>query len=151
MAGKRGGGPWYGNFKERHRFEGEALRIHDDLRASQEHNRKLAGRVYRVTVDVPQYGKRTVEIRFPAHHARHPTIFVDGPTESPHRFGDNSLCIWWNRDEPEQRWVFEDGLAELIGHVIVHLFKEAWWRETGEWLGEEAPHASLERDPERTS
>jgi hypothetical protein len=22
----------------------------------------------------------------------------------------------------------------------VHLFKEAYWRETGEWLGPEAPH-----------
>jgi hypothetical protein len=41
--------------------------------------------------------------------------------------------------------VFEDGLLMLINLIQAHLFKEAWWRETGgreggEWLGPEAPH-----------
>ena len=33
-----------------------------------------------------------------------------------------------------------DGLLTLIEMAPVHLFKEAWYRETGEWLGEEVSH-----------
>jgi hypothetical protein len=25
--------------------------------------------------------------------------------------------------------------------IAEHLFKEAWWRERGEWIGEEYPHS----------
>jgi hypothetical protein len=38
--------------------------------------------------------------------------------------------------------VWEDGLVALVDLVRVHLFQEAWYRETGEWLGREAPHAA---------
>lgn len=48
--------------------------------------------------------------------------------------------MWDQRDSPDQRWLFDDGLVALIGYVIAHLFREAWWRETGKWLGPEAPH-----------
>jgi len=30
--------------------------------------------------------------------------------------------------------------------VAAHLFEEAYWRETGEWLGDEAPHPPDEDD-----
>jgi hypothetical protein len=33
-----------------------------------------------------------------------------------------------------------DGLLSLFEMTRVHLFKEAYWRETGEWLGEEVGH-----------
>ena len=33
-----------------------------------------------------------------------------------------------------------DGLVALFGMAQHHLFKESWWRATGEWLGDEAPH-----------
>ena len=46
----------------------------------------------------------------------------------------------------EHRWVFEDGLLALMGLVMAHLFKEAWWRETGEWLGEEVPHEARSKE-----
>jgi len=146
MAGKRSGGPWYGNFRDRLLFEGETFQVFKDIQVVQEHNRKLAGRVYRLTVEVPEYGNRRIEIRFAG--TRHPVIFSDGPTDSPHRFRDDSLCIWWGRDDPQRKWVFADGLLELIGLTIIHLFKEAWWRETGEWLGEEAPHGTGPKDRE---
>jgi hypothetical protein len=68
------------------------------------------------------------------------TITADGPTDSPHRYCDGSLCVWYPRDDVERKWVGGDGLNELIAHVAIHLFKEAYWRETGEWLGPEAPH-----------
>jgi hypothetical protein len=31
--------------------------------------------------------------------------------------------------------VIEDGLLVLLGLIGLHLFREAWWRETGEWPG----------------
>jgi hypothetical protein len=33
-----------------------------------------------------------------------------------------------------------DGLLTLIEMTRVHLFKEAYYRETGQWLGEEVSH-----------
>jgi hypothetical protein len=48
--------------------------------------------------------------------------------------------MWHPHDPPEKRWTPEDGLLQLVLHIHVHLFKEAWWRETGEWLGNQAPH-----------
>src|SRR2546422_7956217 len=30
-----------------------------------------------------------------------------------------------------------------------HLFREAWWRETDEWLGPEAPHAPAPKERTR--
>ena len=88
---------------------------------------------------MPSYGARKVHIRF-SGMSDVPSVFVDGPRDSPHRYSDGSLCMWYPRDPVDRRWVFEDGLLDLIGLVIAHLFREAWWRETGEWLGEEVPH-----------
>src|SRR5207237_15432 len=73
--------------------------------------------------------------------SRVPKVFVNGPAESPHRYGDGSLCMWYPPDPPEQKWVHSDGLLVLLNYIQAHLFREAWWRETGEWLGPEAPHA----------
>ena len=36
-----------------------------------------------------------------------------------------------------------DGLLALLDIVQTHLFKEAWFRMTGEWLGAEVPHSPL--------
>ena len=47
--------------------------------------------------------------------ARTPKVFVDGPKESPHRYSDGSLCMWYPQDPPEQKWVFDDGLLALLG------------------------------------
>lgn len=98
-----------------------------------------SARVYRVRMGVPYYEPRNVEIRF-VGGARVPRITVDGPG-SPHRYNQNGwLCIWHPRAPVEEKWVFEDGLLALLNLIQAHLFKEAWWRETGEWLGPEAPH-----------
>jgi hypothetical protein len=89
-------------------------------------------------MDVPYYAARQVEIRF-ENWLRTPKVFVDGPG-SPHRYDDGSLCMWYPWDPPEQRWAFSDGLLVLLNYIQAHLFREAWWREKGEWLGPEAPH-----------
>ena len=52
--------------------------------------------------------------------------------------------MWYHGDPPENQWVFEDGLAALLGYIITHLFREEWFRETGEWLGPEFTHSTAE-------
>ncbi|MFN3241108.1 MAG: hypothetical protein ACE37K_06290 [Planctomycetota bacterium] len=75
-----------------------------------------------------------------------PRVFVDGKKEeSPHRYEDATLCMWHPKDPPEKRWTRSDGLLHLLGHIEAHLFKEEWWRESGEWLGAEAHHNGAER------
>jgi len=48
--------------------------------------------------------------------------------------------MWHPDDPPELKWVPGRGLADLIEMVRRHLFREAYWRETGVWLGPEAHH-----------
>ena len=62
---------------------------------------------------------------------------------------NNSLCMWFPEDPIDCRWVFEDGLLNLIGLAMAHLFREAWWRETGEWAGEEVGHGLEARNDSR--
>ena len=61
-----------------------------------------------------------------------------------HTYGGNRLCMWYPSDPDEKQWQYEDGLTRLVDTAVVHLFKELWWREHGEWLGDEAPHVTLE-------
>ncbi len=48
--------------------------------------------------------------------------------------------MWDPKDPPDKRWVFHDGLLELVGHITAHLIREGWWREYGVWMGPEASH-----------
>lgn len=71
-------------------------------------------------------------------------MVADGPDDSPHRYRPegrrSKLCIWHPSDETDRIWVPHDGLLSLFGMAAVHLFKEAWWREHGVWIGDEYPH-----------
>jgi hypothetical protein len=99
--------------------------------------------MFSATVHVPYYEARRVRIEFRSLLPSSPKIFADGPTESPHRYrheGDRNLCLWYPSDGPDRRWQPDDGLLQLLGLIEAHLFKEAYWRETGEWLGDEGPH-----------
>jgi hypothetical protein len=144
--------PWVENFALRLRFEVRARRAYPRMRRTIEGGKRLP-RVYRLIVPVPEYEERAIELQF-RRRTRAPTlmrVYADGPVESPHRFRPHpmdsqsrpSLCIWLDDDPPEMRWVAADGLLALINHTRIHLFKEAYWRETGEWLGPEAPHATV--------
>ncbi len=151
--GRRKSGPWYGEERERVLFERNALSQFPILRREQ---KQLDGRgpgcSYFVEIDVSFYEKRRVEIFFGQYgNGEIPVILADGPTDSPHRFGDfgrRRLCVWYQDDPPESRWTHEDGLLHLLGLIRAHLFREAWWRETGrgEWLGPQVLHgdATLE-------
>jgi len=144
--GKRTGGPWYGEDFPRLIFEREASRYFPDLSSvttTSDHN---AGRGYRLTVNVPHYEARRVQILFRRDYPKIPRVSVDGPVDSKHRFSSGDLCMWYHGDPVENQWVFEDGLVALLGHIVAHLFREAWYRETGEWPGPEVSHSKIESE-----
>lgn len=51
-------------------------------------------------------------------------------------FGAKRLCLWFPKDPPNRQWNRADGVLKLVT-AVAHLFKELYFRETGEWLGEE--------------
>jgi hypothetical protein len=97
------------------------------------------GFAVRVVLTPAGLDPQTVTIEFSANSPDTPRIWVPGPG-SPHRYDDGSLCIWYPNDPPEWRWHWRAGGAALAGHICAHLIREAWWRQTGEWVGEEVPH-----------
>jgi hypothetical protein len=140
---------WLDDAPRRARLERDARRELPDLRYR--HHQRRSGPVdsWEATVVVDHEVRRLVTIEFERRVYTFPRVFADGPTDSPHRYNDRGrtkLCLWLPGDEPERRWRVEDGLLALFGIAAHHLFKEAWWRETGEWLGAEAPHAEDIRD-----
>lgn len=143
--GKRRSGPWYGEDRTRLLFEGSARGYFPTLKRQLKPLDGTKGCSYIVDIDVPFYERRRIEVFFSRRGWRDvPTILADGPTYSPHRFPSfdrRRLCIWHPHDPREQRWTFDDGLLQLLGLIKLHLFREAWWRETGEWPGPHAPHA----------
>jgi len=54
--------------------------------------------------------------------------------------------MWYHKDPVENQWLFEDGLVALLEHIVAHLFREAWYRETGEWPGPEVGHLEIKSD-----
>jgi hypothetical protein len=94
---------------------------------------------------------RNVTICFSQGAPERPVVRVDGPSESPHRYDDGSLCMWYPLDPRELRWVSRDRAASLIAHIAAHLVKEEWYRKTGDWVGEEIWHGVHDpnNDPER--
>lgn len=109
--------------------------------------------LYDLTVSVPEYDEhRRVTIRLT--NFTDPSldgVTVDGSTESPHRRGTTDLCLWRWDAPPEKQWTADEGLLALIQYVRVHLFREAYWRETGGydggiWAGDEAPHGDGKKE-----
>jgi len=144
--GKRTGGPWYGEDSSRLIFEQEASCHFPDLSSVTITSSHDAGRRYRLTVNVPHYDARRVQILFRKDSPELPRVTVDGPADSKHRFSSGDLCMWYHGDTAGNRWVLEDGLVALLGHIVAHLFREAWYRETGEWPGPEADHSGIESE-----
>ena len=131
-------GPWYGRFRDRLRFEGPARTNVPGLRSRPRPRGR--GWQYLLSVDPPGCPATRVRIDFALDGPHMPCVTVDGLTESPHRYSDGTLCMWYPHDPRERRWIFSDGLLHLIGLIQVHLIREHLWRETGDWPGDEAPH-----------
>lgn len=111
--------------------------------------------VYELDLEVETYETRHVCIVFKAENpASIVDVFAGGPTESPHRYGKDRLCMWYPDDPPELRWLPEHQLVGLIEMTRRHLFREAWWRQTGgeeggEWLGPENHPGEPNEDADR--
>jgi hypothetical protein len=116
-------------------------------------NHRLQAFTWEVPVTVPVYDEDYV-LRIDLDERRSVRVTAlgwRGPMR--HTFGRNTLCMWYPKDPPDRQWNREDGLLKLVDTARAHLFKELYFRETGEWLGEEVHHstpktesrASLER------
>ena len=96
---------------------------------------------YEIILPVPFYEDRRLKVEvYGRDEPRNVRVYADGPTASPHRYPGGALCMWYPADSREQRWEPRDGLVALIDLAVLHLFREAWWRETGRWPGAEAAH-----------
>lgn len=131
--------PWFAHPRNR-------LRILDDLRATattvvvaRPSAVRRGGFATRCALTPTGLPPQHVTIEFGRNDPHTPHIFVPGPG-SPHRYDDGSLCIWFPWDPPSQRWTWRDGGRVLAGHICAHLIRETWWRQTGEWVGDEVPH-----------
>jgi len=143
-AGKPGGGPWYSVFKNCQQFERGAVEQYPSLTVSNRRARGKLWREYRVQIHLAEYDvTRSVTIKLFPSTAAMPEVQVDGPDDSPHRYDNGQLCMWYPWIEKSERWVFMDGLLHLLVMVEAHLFREDWWRETGEWLGPERAHEQI--------
>jgi hypothetical protein len=94
---------------------------------------------YSGVIEVPFYEERHIIVLVFADTA---LVFPDGPRESPHRYAGMALCMWYPDDPVNARWTPDNGIDDLLYRVRNHLFREAWWRDTKEWLGAEAPHGA---------
>lgn len=150
MAIPRRPSSWMADPPRRARIEASARRAFPELHYRRCQARTGPVHTYQVTLDVPGCESRRVSVEFWHPYFESPRIFADGPVGpggSPHRFSERGwtrLCIWYPGDPPDRVWGPNDGLLALFGMISEHLLKEAWWRETGEWIGEEAPHDELE-------
>jgi hypothetical protein len=145
---RRSKATWEQNMPLRLRFERGAAAAYQGFTRRAVGSRKNARIAFGCTVPIDGYESRRIEVCFSRTTRRPeaPDIYADGPEDSPHRFAPRGkdprrrLCVWYPSDPPEQRWVPGDGLLSLIEMVRIHLFKEAYYREKGTWLGDEAPH-----------
>jgi hypothetical protein len=150
--GKAYKGPWWADEKMRVTFERQAFEHFPGLRRQDKTVKGGKGLSYRLTMDVPFYEPRQIEVFFyPRRIPGAPTVLSDGPTVSPHRYPTHdrrSLCIWHPDAPNEERWLWQDGLLHLLGLTRLHLFREAWWRDCGQgdWPGPEAAHNQASKD-----
>ena len=144
--------PWFVTFQAKLRFIHEVQQVVGSPISTVKPSPKLGGG-FAVSFTVTPHGvpSRRVRIEFARGSPEVPRVFVDGPQDSPHRYNDGSLCMWYPRDPIELRWDRRDGAAALVGCVAMHLLREQWWRETGEWVGPEAPHGAPPSRPGRTA
>jgi hypothetical protein len=106
------------------------------------HVRPAAGRLtYRLRVPVPTIAQPVavrIELRTRSKPWR-PRVYATAPVCLRHRFHDDALCMWFERDPNDRRWLMSDGIEALLQHTRRHLFQEACCRAGEDWPGEQAP------------
>lgn len=140
---------WPSTITDRMQFERGARASFPGLRGRRVRRSASVTFRYTLEMDVPFYEARQVTIDFLVSSGV-PRVYVDGPTSSPHRYDDGSLCMWYPGDAANHRWTFEHGLLDLLDTIRGHLFREAYWREHGErddaWLGPEVAHGPVAQE-----
>lgn len=139
---------WFDRPADRLRLVAELQTVATKVTVVRPTGPRRGGFAIRVSLTPLGLGSQRVTIEFNANSPEVPHVFVLGPG-SPHRYDDGSLCIWHPHDRPEQRWTWHNGGVALAGHICAHLIREAWWRQTDEWVGEEAPHLPPLQPPRR--
>lgn len=119
-------------------FERDARR--QGMTIAREHPKRCVLR-YRFAIDVPAHDdEHLVNVEFAVGRSTdHPRVHIDGPRCLRHRYADDSICMWLPSDAPERRWVQQDGLLALVGHIELHAFCEAECRAGKPWPKAEAP------------
>lgn len=56
------------------------------------------------------------------------------------------LCLYYPGDPRALRWEWDDGFVAYVSRVHRHLFYEEYWRRTGAWPVEDAPHGEPKGD-----
>lgn len=111
-------------------------------------NFRLQAYVWLVPIVVPAYDERYV-LRIKLDERRPVQVTAEGwHGAMRHTYGANELCMWYPKDPPNRQWSRGDGLLMLVDTAVAHLFKELYFRETGEWLGEEV-HRDVPKAEER--
>ena len=147
MVGKRSGGPWYSIYKTRLKFERNAVDEYPSLTSKKHKKSGKKWLEYIIKIHLKEfYITRIVSIKMFPNKDASPEVKVDGPKCSPHRYKNGELCMWYPKAPTNERWVFNDGLLHLIVIIEAHLFREEWWRETGEWLGPERSHQEISKN-----
>lgn len=139
-------GPWWGNDHARTLFEAQAKQIYGDRLRINAGPSITVDRDYRVRVSVPEFGFPVLaRVEFKRKDQWNPNIILPPDPSSPHRYAPTTPCMWFPDDPPKHKWVFKDGLYQLLLHIEWHLYRETIYHETGDWPGEEAPHAPHRR------
>lgn len=92
----------------------------------------------------PDETRETYKISILKKYYDPPKVFIKSPIiEEPnskiHRYNDKSLCLYDWRDKPwKKHYLIDEKLIPWISEWII--FYELY-KETGEWLGPEAPHS----------
>lgn len=139
--------PWFCRPVHRLRFQADLAARVGKVRPVRPSRRCCGGYAIRFTLTPPGLEARMLTVEFSRGAPDTPRVTVDGPAESPHRYDDGALCMWFPGDPPERRWRRRDGAAALAGHIAGHLIREAWWRQTGEWIGDEVQHGETTDGP----
>jgi hypothetical protein len=136
---------WFEQPAQRIRFEHDLAAHEARPRRARPDRGHRGGYQVTVTVAPPGVSPRQVAIIFSRAAPEAPIVYADGPTDSPHRYHDGALCMWYPWDPPAARWRRRDGAGALLGQIVAHLVREEWWRRTGEWVGDEVLH--VDREP----
>lgn len=142
LVTKKYGGPWYSRYAERTQFEESVFERFPGMAVVNIRKGKKLWREYRLDIKVPTFEHHAIIIEVFPDKKKTPRVTTNSVDDSPHRYDCGCLCIWYPWDSKDQRWSYDDGLLHLLVLIEAHLFKEAWWRLCGEWLGPEVPHGT---------